>query len=131
MSARDELAQIIDDRWHGYGYNPQGAADAILAAGYVKGEMFTHIHWHDLESHARSFNEGYEAAVTQGLADDPSLADDWLQEKIRQAKEEAFEQGQKSGMRHADRLVAAARIGKPELPGPLSPNPYRLKGDGK
>ena len=38
---------------------------------------------------------------------------------------EAFEQGQKSGMRHADRLVAAAKIGKPALPGPISPNPYR------
>ena len=38
---------------------------------------------------------------------------------------EAFEQGQKSGMRHADRLVAAAKIGRPELPGPISPNPYR------
>lgn len=37
----------------------------------------------------------------------------------------AFEQGQKSGMRHADRLVAAAKIGKPELPGPISTNPYR------
>jgi hypothetical protein len=37
MSAeRDELAAIIDDRWHGYGYNPQGAAAAILAAGYSK-----------------------------------------------------------------------------------------------
>lgn len=36
MSERDELAEIIDDRWHGYGYNPQGAADAILAAGYRK-----------------------------------------------------------------------------------------------
>ena len=33
---RDELASIIDDRWHGYGYNPQGAADAIIAAGYSK-----------------------------------------------------------------------------------------------
>jgi len=33
---RDELTAIIDDRWHGYGYNPQGAADAILAAGYLK-----------------------------------------------------------------------------------------------
>jgi hypothetical protein len=32
----DELAAIIDDRWHGYGYNPQGAAAAILAAGYRK-----------------------------------------------------------------------------------------------
>lgn len=36
MTARDELTGIIDDRWHGYGYNPQGAADAILAAGYGK-----------------------------------------------------------------------------------------------
>jgi hypothetical protein len=34
MSAREELAAIIDDRWHGYGYNPQGAADAVLAAGW-------------------------------------------------------------------------------------------------
>jgi hypothetical protein len=34
MSARDELAAIIDDRWHGYGYNPQGAADAVIAAGW-------------------------------------------------------------------------------------------------
>jgi hypothetical protein len=38
---------------------------------------------------------------------------------------EAFDQGQKSGTRHADRLVAAAKIGRPELPGPISPNPYR------
>lgn len=38
---------------------------------------------------------------------------------------EAFEQGQKSGLRHTDRLVAAAKIGKPELPGPISLNPYR------
>lgn len=38
---------------------------------------------------------------------------------------QAFNEGQKSGMRHADRLVAAAKIGRPELPGPLSPNPYR------
>lgn len=38
----------------------------------------------------------------------------------------AFDEGQKSGMRHADRLVAAARIGRPELPGPPSPNPYKI-----
>ena len=39
---------------------------------------------------------------------------------------EAFDQGQKSGTRHAVRLVAAAKIGRPELPGPISPNPYRI-----
>ena len=38
---------------------------------------------------------------------------------------QAFDEGQKSGMRHADRLRAAAKIGRPELPGPLSPNPYQ------
>jgi len=41
MSERDELASIIDDRWHGYGYNPQGAADAILAVGYRKPQQIT------------------------------------------------------------------------------------------
>lgn len=43
---------------------------------------------------------------------------------IRALMAQAFDEGQKSGMRHADRLVAAAQIGRPELPGPLSHNPY-------
>jgi hypothetical protein len=51
------------------------------------------IHHHDIESHACSFNEGYEAAVTQGLADDPTLAEDWFQQKIREAKAEAWSEG--------------------------------------
>ena len=38
---------------------------------------------------------------------------------------QAFNEGQTSGMRHADRLVAAAKIGRPDLPGPISSNPYR------
>lgn len=38
---------------------------------------------------------------------------------------QAFDEGQKSGLRHADRIIAAAKIGRPELPGSLSPNPYR------
>lgn len=41
MSERDELTAIIDDRWHGYGYNPKGAADAILAKGYRKPQTVT------------------------------------------------------------------------------------------
>lgn len=53
--------------------------------------MLVHVHHHDIEAHARSFNEGYEAAVTQGLADDPSLADDWLQAKLREARAQALE----------------------------------------
>ena len=38
---REELTAIIDDRWHGYGYHPQGAADAIIAAGYRKPRTIT------------------------------------------------------------------------------------------
>jgi len=32
----------------------------------------------DPEQHASSYNQGYEEAVAQGLADDPSIAADWL-----------------------------------------------------
>lgn len=44
----------------------------------------------DAESYAAAHNDGYEAAVTQGLADDPSLADDWFQEKLHAAKVQAL-----------------------------------------
>jgi len=44
---------------------------------------------------------------------------------MREAQAAAFDQGQKSGIRHATRLAAAVRLGRPELPGPISPNPYR------
>jgi hypothetical protein len=43
----------------------------------------------------------------------------------------AFEQGQKSGMRHRARILAAEEIGRPDLPGPLSPNPYRKPTDAR
>lgn len=46
---------------------------------------------HDTEAHARSFNEGYETAIAQGLADDPALAGDWLDAKLADAKAEALE----------------------------------------
>ena len=38
---------------------------------------------------------------------------------------DAWDEGQKSGMRHADRVIAAHKIGRPDLPGPPSVNPYR------
>jgi hypothetical protein len=67
--------------------------EAILTAagfGLLAEPIVIHVH-HDTEAHARSFNEGYEAAVTQGLADDPSLAGDWLDAKLADAKREALE----------------------------------------
>lgn len=40
---RDELIDIIDNRWHGYGYSPEGSADAILASGYRKPRTITTV----------------------------------------------------------------------------------------
>ena len=69
------------------------ASEVLAANGYGKLEEATVIHvHHDIEAHARSYNEGYDAAVTQGLADDPSLADDWFQDKIREARAGALQE---------------------------------------
>lgn len=66
--------------------------------------VVVHVH-HDTEAHARSFNEGYERAVTQGLADDPTLADDWLQEKLREARAKALEGVDAKAQELAKRLL--------------------------
>ena len=66
-------------------------------------------------------------AAAPHLAEDRASRD----QAIRQAKQEAFEQGQKSGIRHADRRWAASEMMRPDLPGPISPNPYAPKGDDK
>lgn len=71
--------------------HPVGLAEieAILeAAAPHMPQQVSVIHGgHDAESHARSFNEGYETAKAQDLADDPSLAQDWLAEKLAGAWE--------------------------------------------
>ena len=82
--------------------------------------MLVHVHHYDIEHHARSFNEGYTAAVTQGLADDPTLADDWLQEKIREAKAEGWDAVAESVRNDTEidqRLYLSRRI--------RATNPYR------
>jgi len=82
--------------------------------------MLVRVHHHDIENHARSFNEGYTAAVTQGLADDPTLADDWLQEKIREAKAEGWDAVAESVRNDTEidqRLYLSRRI--------RATNPYR------
>lgn len=66
---RDELTQIIDDRWHGYGYNPQGAADAILAAGYRKPRTVTTVEELDaLPEGTIILDTDPDALVTDGTA---------------------------------------------------------------
>ena len=47
----------------------------------------------DIEAHAAAYNEGFQEAVAQGLADDPSLAGDWLatqKEQVRIEEREAW-----------------------------------------
>ena len=78
----------------------EAAAEALV--GSTLGDR-SGINWEEFFEAARS---ALEAAAPQLMA-------------------QAFDEGQKSGMRHADRLIAAAKIGKPELPGPIGPNPYR------
>lgn len=40
----------------------------------------------DMEAYASAFNDGYETAAAQGLADDPGLAGDWLEEQLERAR---------------------------------------------
>jgi|GEM_PF-6207627 len=47
----------------------------------------------DMETRAELLNEGYEAAVTQGLADDPERAEEWLNGKLAVAWAEGHESG--------------------------------------
>ena len=47
------------------------------------------VHHADMEGHATSWNEGYEAAVAQGLADDPTLAQEWLESRDDRIRAEA------------------------------------------
>lgn len=41
-------------------------------------------HHHDIEAHAASFVEGFEAAVAQGLASSPEFSSEWLAERDRE-----------------------------------------------
>jgi len=74
-----------------------------------------------------------EALVSSTLGDRAGIKWEEFFEAARQALNaaapqlmaQAFDEGQKSGLRHADMLIAAEKIGRPDLPGPLSPNPYR------
>lgn len=66
-------------------------ADALTAAGYGPVQAVAVIHVaHDAEAHARSFNEGYETAMAQELADDPTTAQDWLDAKLKAAGAQAL-----------------------------------------
>jgi hypothetical protein len=110
----DAFAQLFADAAAGRDPGDDGPGAAPEAKTQALMPTVIHVH-HDTEAHARSFNEGYEAAVTQGLSDDPTLADDWFQEKIREAKEEAWHGGYVAGLHNM------------EFNGIPTPNPYRVQ----
>lgn len=66
-------------------------AAALVEAGIgdkAQGEaLVTHA---DPDEHARIWNLGYEAAMAQQMAPDPTTADDWLAEVRAQARREAL-----------------------------------------
>jgi hypothetical protein len=64
----------------------------------------------DPEEYARIYNEGYDAAYAQELADDPSAADDWLEAHdaaTRQAAADAV-------LAEAHRLASAHHVASNE-----------------
>lgn len=73
----------------------QHQADMLAAAGLLATNepIVVEVHHHDIEKLAEWFNEGYETAVAQGLADDPTLAADWLAEHDREVAARAWDQG--------------------------------------
>ena len=56
-----------------------------------------HVSHYDMEARAAHFNEGYEAAMSQHLAEDPSAAEDWLNAKLAEAWREGFSAGYADG----------------------------------
>jgi len=88
-----------------------------LALEAAAQHLLIHVHHHDIENHARSFNEGYETCMAQELADDPTTAQDWLDEKIREARAAAWEEG----------AAAAWSRSTPEVNGAL----YKWRHEGE
>ncbi|XKH58570.1 hypothetical protein LG293_16075 (plasmid) [Citricoccus nitrophenolicus] len=85
----------------------------------VRDEIVSAVHglpWDQEAVHPELFADAENAARAAMTA---------MEDFVLQREEVAFGRGQKSGLRHADRLHAAEKIGRPDLPGPMSPNPYR------
>ena len=109
-------AEAVEAGWEqaradadGYPYPEREDIRRILEAAAP--HMLIHVHHHDIENHARSYNEGYETCMAQDLAADPTIAQDWLDEKLAEAW---------------DAAAAWVAEGHPLAPGAIqSANPYR------
>ena len=98
----DEIEHLahLHQRMRGLDVTPEDALNAALMRH--RGERIelpemVHVHHHDMEAHAASFNEGYEAAMAQHIALDPSVAQDWLVEQ----KAAAWTAGVGTALNHA------------------------------
>lgn len=93
-------------------------AESIREAGVIE------VHHHDIEQHAVSFNEGYEAAMAQHLADDPSVAQDWLDENLAEAWDKGHESGYWNG-RQSSSILPHDHEGPMGIDHAKANNPYR------
>lgn len=85
--------------------DPIVVIDLLHVAGFRKGTPVI-VTPCDPEAYARGHNDGFDVAVAQGLADDPTLADDWLQTKLQEARIEALEEAAKELDRRITELRA-------------------------
>ncbi|WP_169165126.1 hypothetical protein [Cellulomonas taurus] len=93
----DGYEPMSDPGWRDYWGSPVSdrlrarIAAMLAAAGLLATAEPTvvRVHYGDSEAHARSFNEGFETAVAQSLADDPALAQEWLAEHDAQVRRDA------------------------------------------
>lgn len=65
----------------------------------------------DMEAVATWFNHGFDAAVAQGLADDPTLAEDWLAEHDARVRIAALEHAQMVVVGFEDTMEYVRRTG--------------------
>ena len=75
------------------------------------------VHYGDSEAHARSFYEGFETAVAQGLADDPAAAQDWLAEHDREVAAQALRDAAEA-INHRDAETIRREAGAEVVNGP-------------
>lgn len=81
--------------------------DVVAAAGEAiesahEDGAIVHVHHYDIEKHAEHYNEGFADAVAQGLADDPTKAQEWLARDRARERAEALEEARAEMRRMMD-----------------------------
>lgn len=92
-SEREALVRLVGSAVYGEPENlsrATEAADAILAAGFRLAPSPVVIHVGDQDDRIRAHNEGFDEAMAQTLADDPTAAYEWLARREQAARLEVI-----------------------------------------